>query len=113
MSSKSSISANIYMTHNRIFSFTVENHGSSFVCAAVSMLVINTINAIDKFLDVKYTLDVDEKNAIIHFESHDTFNGIKNDELDILLNTMVLGLQDTAKNYSEDLTLNIEEVQQC
>ncbi|MFV0518843.1 MAG: ribosomal-processing cysteine protease Prp [Lachnospirales bacterium] len=103
--------AEIYKRNGKIYSFTVQNHGESFVCAAVSMLVINTINTIDKFLDIDFVVDIDEKNAVIHFESQDTFKGIKNPELDILLNALVLGLEDTKKQYSDEISLKIEEVQ--
>ena len=30
-----------------ITGFTVQNHGESIVCAAVSMLVLNTVNSLD------------------------------------------------------------------
>ncbi len=105
------ILANVYKHNSRIYSFSVESHGSSFVCAAVSMLVINTINAIDEFLDVDYTVDINEKDAIISFESHETFKGIENQRLDILLDTLLLGLQSTKENYSDEISLKIEEVQ--
>ncbi len=111
MKSKSKIEATIYKTNGKIYAFTVENHGSSFVCAAISMLVLNTINAIDEFIETDFSVDIDEKNAIIHFESNDIFKGVENKELEILLKTLELGFIDTANNYSDDLSLIIEEVQ--
>ncbi len=111
MECNSNINATIYKKDGNIYAFTVENHGSSFVCAAVSMLVINTINAIETFIDTDFTVDIDEKNAIIHFEANDTFKGIENERLEILLNTLELGLTDTANNYRDDISLIIEEVQ--
>ncbi len=111
MERKSKIKATIFKTHGKVYAFTVENHGSSFVCAAVSMLVINTINAIDKFIDTDFTVDINEKDAVIHFEANDTFKGIVNEQLEVLLSTLELGLTDTANNYSDDISLIIEEVQ--
>ncbi len=112
MERKSKIKATIYKVNGKVYAFTVENHGSSFVCAGVSMIVINTINAIDKFLDTDFSVDIDEKNAVIHFESNDIFKGISNEKLEVLLDTLELGLIHTKNNYSDDISLIFEEVQQ-
>ncbi len=108
------IKANIFTKNEKIYAFTIENHADSIVCAGVSMLVINTINAIDRFdITGDFTVDVDEKNAVIHAEFHEIFNGKENKELSILLDTLYLGLCDTKEQYSNEIALEIEEVQQC
>lgn len=107
------INVKIYKSCDRIFAFSVENHGDSIVCAGVSMLVINTINAIEQFCDTNYTVDVDEKNAIISAEFSDIFKGKPDEKVDVLLNTLELGLLSTESNYTNDIKVKIEEVQQC
>lgn len=53
--------------------FHVEGHasfaenGTDIVCAAVSALVINCINSIETFTEVKFTTFSDEKTGIIDF----------------------------------------------
>ena len=42
-------------------------HGTDIVCAAVSVLVINCINSIEKFTDTKFDLIQNESDGIIDF----------------------------------------------
>ena len=46
------------------------DEGSDIVCAAISILTINTMNAIEQFTDVDYTQDVDEEECSIEFKIH-------------------------------------------
>ena len=54
--------------------FTVKGHagfsdsGSDIVCSAVSMLVINTINSIEKFTSDEFDVKNDELKGVIEFE---------------------------------------------
>ena len=81
--------------------------GSDIVCAAISILVINTMNAIEAFTDVNFKQDADEKHGIIKYR-------IKNPtkETTLLLDTMVLGLQTLEDNedYEDYIDLIFEEV---
>ena len=81
--------------------------GSDIVCAAISILVINTMNAIEQFTDVDYTQDVDEEECTIEFKVKEPTK-----ETSLLLDTMVLGLQTMAddENYAEYIDLLFEEV---
>lgn len=94
--------------------FQVEGHagyseeGQDIVCAAASMLVMNTVNAIDMFTEDTFSFISDEDEGIIscHFTetpSHDA---------GLLLNTMIMGLSDMAndENYKEYIDLTFEEV---
>jgi hypothetical protein len=82
--------------------------GKDIVCAAVSVLVINTINAIDQFTDDAFVLDTsaDQGNMIsFHFTEN------LSREADVLMKTLVLGLAEIQKQYGKSyLTLKFREV---
>ncbi|MBQ2987050.1 MAG: ribosomal-processing cysteine protease Prp [Tyzzerella sp.] len=81
--------------------------GNDIVCSAISILVINTMNAIEQFTDVKFTQMVNEEDATIEFQVEETTK-----ETTLLLETMVLGLQTLEDNeeYTEYIDLIFEEV---
>ena len=84
--------------------------GEDIVCSAVSVLVINTINAIDEFTSVPYTVDTDEDSGFIDLcLSEDSNDDIYHDAA-LLLDTMVMGLQSIEETHSEFIHLEIEEV---
>ncbi len=81
--------------------------GRDIVCAAVSMLVINTVNAIEAFTASRYTLDTEEQSGRIDF----VLKGEPDHDTGLLLDAMFLGLQDVQNNYgNEYLILEYEEV---
>lgn len=86
--------------------------GRDIVCAAVSVLVINTINGIDSFTEDAFfveTPDAEMDSAIndIDFRLTETVSS----ETKILLDTLVLGLTEIKKTYGDSyLTLLFEEV---
>ena len=94
-------------------SFEVSGHsgyaeaGSDIVCAAISILTINTMNAIEQFTDVDFTQEVDEEACSIRFMVEEPTN-----ETTLLLETMVLGLQtlEDDNNYTEYIDIIFEEV---
>ena len=83
------------------------NSGEDIVCAGVSALVINTLNAIEAFTDEKFQARTEQRSGLIevHFQNpvgHDT---------ELLLKTMILGLQDIQNNYGTEYSfLNFKEV---
>ena len=81
--------------------------GSDIVCSAISILIINTMNAIEQFTDVDFTQDVDEEECTIEFKIHKSTK-----DTTLLLETMVLGLQTLEDNeeYTEYIDLIFEEV---
>lgn len=81
--------------------------GSDVVCAAVSVLVINTINAIEAFGNgQKFTCHSNEETGEIHF----SLLTDPNVETNLLLNTMLLGLKDVQKQHKNYLRLKFKEV---
>ena len=69
-------------------------YGSDIVCAAVSVLVINTINSVD-----------DEFNSAVHEEKDIVLFGIKSEKVSesakLLLNSLVLGLEGIQAEYGK------------
>ena len=98
---------------NECVGFEVFDHaeyadeGSDIVCAAISILTINTMNAIEQFTDVDFTQEVDEEACSIRFIVDRSTK-----ETALLLETMVLGLQtlEDDNNYTEYIDLIFEEV---
>ena len=81
--------------------------GEDIVCAAISILTINTMNAIGTFTDADASLDSDEEIGFIEFKVKEPTK-----ETSLLLDTMVLGLKTMAddENYAEYIDLLFEEV---
>ena len=90
------IKVTIYKTkRNAYYGFDVKGHaefleeGRDIVCAAASVLIINTINAIERFTDEETTVVQDEEEASIEFR----FPDHAGKEAHLLLDAMVLGLE--------------------
>ena len=98
---------------NECVGFRVSGHagyaeeGEDIVCAAISILVINTMNAIETFTDAIFSQQADETQGVIEF--HITK---QTKETTLLLDTMVLGLQtlESSKEYQDYIDLIFEEV---
>lgn len=72
-------------------------HGSDIVCAAVSALVINTINSIEAFTSDTFQLEEDEKNGDIDFK----IISKPSNESNLLLNSLFLGLNGIREDYGQ------------
>ena len=82
--------------------------GQDIVCAAVSVLTINTINSIDKFTEEKTSLVSDEESGFIDYK----IDGRPGKEAALLLKAMILGLREMTsdESYEEYIDLTFEEV---
>ncbi len=83
--------------------------GRDIVCAAVSVLVINTFNSIEAFTEDKKFMEIaeNEKEGFIHCRFLRTVSR----ETALLLDAMVLGLQGVQEQYSKKyMKLIFEEV---
>ena len=82
--------------------------GQDIVCAAISVLVINTMNAIEAFTDDETSLVSDEISGKIDF----LVKGNPSKEALLLLDAMLLGLEDMADDeiYRNYMDLTYEEV---
>ena len=109
------ITARIYRKNQKICGFEISGHagyaaaGEDIVCSAVTVLCLNTVNAVEKFTDIPFKAEADEKSGgylkvlfpLVGMESHDA---------QLLLETLVMGLSDIASEYKNYLTLIHEEV---
>ena len=105
------IKATILQLKGRNIGYVIKNHGDPVVCAAVSMLAINTINSIKAFTPLKdseFILKSDEKGGFIAFSLkglHSRTSGAG-----ILLDALALGLKDVQAQHPKDLKLAIRKV---
>ena len=97
---------------NRILAFTCNGHAGyakeseDIVCAAISMLVINTINSIEALTSTKPIVEADQESGYIHCSFEDD---VTDDAL--LLNSMILGLSQIKEQYgTKYIDVKIKEV---
>ena len=79
--------------------------GQDIVCAAVSALIITTVNSLEKFTDDKF--DVQEKDGFvsIHFRNDLSERGM------LLMDSLILGLTEIEHSYNNRyLTVKVKEV---
>ena len=73
--------------------------GKDIVCAAVSVLVINTINSIEEFTDDTFECESNEKDGYIYFSLNDSCSK----EALLLMKSLELGIKgvmnDTTKKF--------------
>jgi uncharacterized protein YsxB (DUF464 family) len=109
------------MTHVTIFinedkecvGFQIEDHagyadqGEDIVCAAISTLVINTINSIEAFTGTVPIVETDEKSGYIHCSFEESITN----EAALLLDSMILGLSQIKEQYgTKYIDVKIKEV---
>ena len=81
--------------------------GEDIICAGVSALVINTINSIAYFSKTKFETESEEETGKLQV----TFKQEPDREADLLMRSLVLGLQGIQNNYgNEYIHLNFKEV---
>jgi len=94
-----------YDDTGKLTGFTVQNHGNSYVCGAISMLVINTINSIEALTSQPFNSFDNDGGGYISF----AIKGHRTTKAGILLDAMLLGLLSAAKQYPDDVELYIDE----
>ena len=72
--------------------------GSDIICAAISILTINTINSIEKFTNDKFSLKENERTGFISFK----LRGKPCEDTNLLLKSMILGLTGIVKEYGDE-----------
>ncbi len=93
------IRVSIFNKKDGIGSFSCVGHaeyaeeGSDIVCAAVSALVLNTVNSIEAFSDARFW--VEEKDGRIHF----TLENTECPKAQLLMQSLQLGLQNIENEY--------------
>lgn len=77
------------------------NKGKDIVCSAVSILVINTINAMETLLKEPFSYQQAEADGMIKVDFADT----PSVGAALLLDAMVLGLEEVKKQYGTKYTI--------
>ena len=72
----------------------MDDKGQDIICSAISVLVINTINAIERYTTDEALIVVDEEQGIIQCRLRDNVGK----DTDLLLKTMILGLENLKEN---------------
>ena len=100
-------------TAGRYTGFTFSGHagfgeeGTDVVCSAISILVINTINAMESLAGAQMEVASNEEDGVIDV----IFTHPVNEKTVLLLDTMLLGLNSIQKEYGRKyLQLKFEEV---
>ncbi len=112
------IHATIFQDKRSAFTgFHIEGHAGyaaeglpDILCAGVSMLVLNTMNAIEAFTSDRFVQDAEEDTAAIDFQ----IEGEAGEGSILLLRAMVLGLEmlEDDEKYSDYIDITFEEVSQ-
>ncbi len=107
------ISVAITKRNNEYYSILFDGHadyaesGYDIVCSAVSVLVLNTINSIEKFTDDAMTTEYDEESGHIFT----TFPKSLSEKSQVLLDAMLLGLEEIKQQYGDEyISLLYKEV---
>ena len=102
----------VYQNHDQQFvGFDCLGHAeysdeNDIVCAAVSAMTINCMNSIEEFTDTLFYCDSNETDGMISFRITEN-NGA---DAQLLLKSLVLGLQNMESNYEKYIDLSFEEV---
>lgn len=80
--------------------------GEDIVCAGVSVLVMNTINSIETFTDDKQLVECEDRKGIIRMK----LTGERSKEAQLLLQSLLLGLQSIEKEYDQYIEVSFKEV---
>lgn len=103
----------IYHKKNELCGYRISGHagfakaGEDIVCSAVSILTINTVNAIEQLTSTPFSCKADEKKGG-YLEV--MFPKEIDHDATLLLKAMVLGLEDLAKEYKKYIRLYDKEV---
>lgn len=95
------ITAHVSIKNERYCGFSCSGHagygyrGNDVVCAAVSTLVINTANAIEKLTDCDFKSESKSDEIIF------IFNSEPDDKASLLMDALVLGLKEIQKEYGK------------
>jgi uncharacterized protein len=85
------------------------NKGEDIVCSAVSVLTLNTINAIERFTEIPFRCEADEKKGGF-LKILFPLEGMTDHDTQLLLKTLDMGLLAIETEYNQYLTLNYKEV---
>lgn len=82
--------------------------GEDLICASISVLVINTCNAIETLTGTAVSLVTNEEEGLVDCRLKDS----PSEQTELLFSAMILGIRSMAENedYEEYIQLSFEEV---
>ena len=83
-----------------------DEYGRDIVCAAASVLSINTINSIEEFTDDAFECDSDEESGYLMFRLTEELSN----ESKILMKSLVRGVKDIQKDNEKYIKIVFKEV---
>ncbi|MDD6202500.1 MAG: ribosomal-processing cysteine protease Prp [Lachnospiraceae bacterium] len=103
----------VYKSNGQYAGFSCMGHAGyaayskDIVCASISILVINTINSIEKLTEDIPQIETDEKTGYISC----TFSKSLSEQTILLMDAMILGLTEVKKQYGKKyVDVKFEEV---
>ncbi len=103
----------VWKSDNQYRGFELSGHaeyadaGQDIVCAAVSALVINSVNSVDQFTEDDYELEQAEDGGFLRLHFTDSLS----EKALLLIDSLILGLKGIETEYgNEYITLITEEV---
>ena len=98
---------------NEIVSISAEGHamfkarGKDIVCAAVSTLMSTAVNALEVVAELDYIIfESEEKSAYMYIELPTGLDEMKKLKANVILETVLQGLQGIAKAYPKNMKLH-------
>ena len=87
---------------NFLHEFKINGHAPDYICSAVSVLVINTVNSIEKFTNDNFFCDYNKKGGRFYFRFK--HKSISRDSK-ILVSALELGLRNICKEYKKFVSI--------
>lgn len=81
------------------------NYGNDIICAAVSVLAINTVNSIESLCKDKLILKEDSTKGFLRIE----FTNNLSDKATLLVKSLILGLDGISKEYGKNFITIIKQ----
>ncbi|NTV78436.1 MAG: ribosomal-processing cysteine protease Prp [Clostridiales bacterium] len=107
------ITISVYRTRDMEYKgFCCEGHsgyddrGKDIVCAAVSALVVNTVNAIEKFTSSDAKVEVRDADGYVKM----MFRNKPDDKALLLFDSLILGLSNIENDYKKYVKVSFKEV---
>jgi len=101
------IKVRIYRNESGLaYGFDVDNHGQKIVCAAVSVLVLNTVNCIENFTKNRFECDYKKTGGMLKFRLPEDISEDASHDALLLINSMIFGLYGIKAQYKNSLSID-------
>ena len=91
------IKISFYYKNDFLYAFKIIGHGPEYICSAVSVLVINTVNCIEKFTQDKFICDYNKNGGLFYFK----FNDFISHDSKVLIDALEFGLKNISFEYNK------------